>query len=124
MMPPPPVPPGQPYYVYISRPTDGQATAALVLGILSLVGVMCYGVPSLIMGPIAIYLGLHSSSRIRGSGGALGGQGFAMAGWICGSIGVLLGALYIVFFIGIMAIGIWAMMNAPSISPTPTPLQP
>lgn len=114
--------PGQPYYVYISRPTDGQATAALVVGILSLVGVLCYGVPALIMGPIAIYLGLHSRTRIRASGGALGGQGFAMAGWICGIVGVVLGALYLLFFIGILAIGILATLNAPSTSPTPTPL--
>ncbi len=120
-MPAPPGQPGQPYYVYISRPTDGQATAALVLGILSLVGVFCYGVPSLIIGPIAIYLGLHSRNRIRASGGALGGHGLAMAGWICGVVGVVLGALYVSIFVGIIALTMWAALNSPSASPTPLP---
>ncbi len=76
-------------------PNDGQATAAMVLGILGLVFSFCYGF-GLIMSPIAWILGRLSVKRIDASGGQIGGRGMAQAGVIMGIIGTVLLALAIV----------------------------
>lgn len=104
--------------MYVPRPNDSYSTAALVVGILSLVGISCYGVPSVILGPIAIYLGLHSRSRIRASGGVLGGEGMATAGWITGLVGLVLGGLFLLFFVGFFGFAIFMAVTHP---PSPTP---
>jgi hypothetical protein len=72
-----------------SPPTEGQATIALILGI---VGVCCW-----ILGPVAFFLGQSSRSRIQNSGGTLGGYGQATAGWVLGIIDTVLFALAILF---------------------------
>ena len=117
--PPLPPPPGGPVYVYVPQQTDGQATAALVVGILSLFGIFCYGVPALVLGPIAIFLGLNARNRIRAAGGTVGGSGFAMAGWIMGVVATVLGAAYLFFFIAFFGFTFWMIATHPF--PTPTP---
>ncbi len=66
------------------RPTDGQATAAMIFGIL---GLTCFwgiaGIP-------AVLLGHLSKSNIRKSAGQLGGEGMATAGLIMGYISIAL----------------------------------
>jgi hypothetical protein len=68
-------------------PTDGQATASMIFGIL---GLTCFwgvfGVPAVILGHFA-------KSNIRKSMGQLGGEGMATAGLIMGYISVALGVL-------------------------------
>lgn len=105
-------------YVYVPRPNDSYSVAALVVGILTLFGIWCYGVPSLILGPIAIYLGLHARGRIRASGGAVGGEGFATAGWITGLVGLVLGGMFLLFFVGFFGFAIFMAVTHP---PSPTP---
>src|SRR5437899_11006277 len=83
---PPPPPPAPGYGYSASPPNDGMAIAALVVGIISAVGVFCYGVPAIILGPVAVYLGLRSRRKIKASAGAIGGGGLAMAGWITGLV--------------------------------------
>lgn len=61
----------------------GGATAALVLGILSIV--LCP-----LCGPVAWGLGRKAEQEIDRSGGHLGGRGLATAGKILGIIGTLL----------------------------------
>ena len=68
-----------------SPPTDGQATVALILGIL---GLCCS-----ILGPVAFFIGQSSRNRIQASGGQLGGYGLATAGWVLGIIDTILLAL-------------------------------
>ncbi len=63
-------------------PTDGKATASLVLGILSILGFTALtGVPAVILGHI-------SRSNINRSGGRLQGKGVALGGLITGYIGI------------------------------------
>lgn len=114
-------PPGQPLYVYVPRPNDNMAIAAMVVGILAMFGTFCYGIPALIMGPIAIYLGLTARTRIKESGGALGGEGFAMAGWIVGLVATVLGALYLFLIVASLGFFFWMAVTHPFPSPTPTP---
>src|SRR5262249_18548843 len=68
-------------------PTDGKATASLVLGILSLVGM------NLLAGIPAIILGHMSRSSIRKSMGRVKGDGMALAGLIMGYAGSALWTL-------------------------------
>jgi hypothetical protein len=76
----------QPYY---GQQTPGSATAALILGICSLVicGIIC--------GPLAIVYGNRAKREIDMSGGRLGGRGMATAGVIMGWIAVALTVVFI-----------------------------
>lgn len=63
-------------------PIDRMAIVSLILGV--------GGLSCCFTAPVAIVLGLWSSRRIKASGGALGGRGIALAGWICGAISMVL----------------------------------
>jgi hypothetical protein len=99
-------PPG--YYGYApAQPNDGQAVAAMVLGIIALVGMCAYGIP-LLLAPVALFLGRASMKRIDASRGQLGGRGMAQAGLIMGIIGTVILALCILavgVFIAFLAAG-------------------
>jgi thiol-disulfide isomerase/thioredoxin len=97
-----------------AAPTDGKATASLVLGIIS---VMCF-IP--FTGIAAIIFGFLARRDINRSGGALGGGGLAIGGIVIGSLGTLLLAIYAV------AMGV-AMMSASHMAsgiPTGYPTSP
>ena len=92
---------GQPY----GQPFGGfpgqdhpQATLILILGILSLV--LCA-----LCGPFAVVMGRKALTEIDASGGAIGGRGQVMAGYICGIIATALMVLAIIFFL-FVAIGV------------------
>lgn len=74
-------------------PTDGQAIASLVCGILGIF--FC----PVILSIVAIVLGKSSMTRIEASGGALQGHQLAKAGFIVGIVGVVLGVLAVIGFI-------------------------
>jgi hypothetical protein len=78
----------------VAPPTPGSATAALVLGIVSIV--MCLG---LFTGIPAMIVGRNAKREIEASGGRLGGEGVATAGVITGLIGTILSVLVILFFV-------------------------
>ena len=101
-------PPAQP-------PNDGQAVAALVLAIAGLF--VCPVIPSI----IAIVLGRSAERRIKESGGTLGGEGLARAGWIVGIIGVVTGALFIIIFLGIFVFSFAFIGFVSKLVPSPTP---
>ena len=79
-----PVPTGQPPQYGQPGESSGQATASLILGILS---VTCFG---LLAGIPAVILGHIAKSNIRKSGGRLSGDGKATAGLIMGYISIAL----------------------------------
>jgi Domain of unknown function (DUF4190) len=82
--------PGGAYAPVMGPPTDGQATLALVLGI---VGLACCGG---IISPVALFIGNSSRHRIQNSGGTVGGGGLATAGFILGIIGTAILALWVI----------------------------
>jgi hypothetical protein len=95
------------------------AIAALVVGIVAAVGIFCYGVPAVILGPIAVFLGLRAQSRIKAAAGAIGGGGLALAGWITGLAAFCVGFLFLLLTIGIAALGLLSISNYVTISPSP-----
>ena len=80
--------------------TVPNSTAVLVLGILSIVGCICYGIVGLIMGIIAMVLHKKDKELYETNPGAYENSfKNSKAGKICAIIGVSLSALYIVFVI-------------------------
>jgi hypothetical protein len=68
--------------------TSGRATTSMILGIIS-IPVAIIPIAAWILGITAIVLGATSRGEIRRTG--IGGNGRAMAGIICGVIGVVIG---------------------------------
>jgi hypothetical protein len=94
---PPPGPPAYQQQPYQPPQSSGKATTSLVLGIISLVS--C----GLFLGIPAMIVGRQAKREIAESGGRLGGEGLATAGFVTGLIGtiwsVIAGLLVIAVFV-------------------------
>ncbi|MEE1793826.1 DUF4190 domain-containing protein [Streptomyces sp. BE308] len=111
-----PAPPAQPYGGYpgynsfsgpaawAPAPSNGLGTAAMVLGIISVVGFCLYGV-NIVLGILALTFGIIGLGRAKR--GEATNRGMAIAGVILGSVGMVIGAA----FLGVI---IWAATNADS----------
>ena len=97
------------------QPTAGMAIAALVVGLVSLPGACFYGIPGVILGSTAIFLGLRSRGLIKRSSGAIGGGGLATAGWITGLCAVVLGTLWALYLFMLFQ----AMSSTVTVTPGP-----
>jgi hypothetical protein len=88
------------------------ATAVLVLGILSIVLCFCYGIVGLILGIIALYMGNKSISMYNEQPELFDQSSYnnTKAGRVCAIIGVSLSALYLVILI-IYIIFVGAMIS-------------
>jgi hypothetical protein len=90
------------------------ATAVLVLGILSIVTCFCYGILGLILGIIAIVLAGKDKTLYTTSPEVFTAASFKNlnAGRICAIIGIILSALYLIFIVAFIAmIGFDAIGN-------------
>jgi M penetrans paralogue family 26 len=90
------------------------ATAVLVLGILSIVTCFCYGIIGLILGIIAIVLAGKDKKMFTAAPEAYTAASFKNlnAGKLCAIIGIVLSVLYLIFIIAFIGIiGIDAMKN-------------
>ena len=76
------------------------AIGALVVGLVGLLGALFSGVPGIVLGSVAVFLGLRSRGRIKRSGGELQGGGLALAGWILGLCAIALGLAYFLLILG------------------------
>lgn len=91
------------------------ATAVLVLGIVSIVGCFCYGIPGLVCGIISVVLSgkdlkLYNADPSLYTPGSLSNL---KSGRICGIIGMSLSAAYLAFLIiYIFTVG-WAFLSHP-----------
>jgi len=87
-------PPGYyPAYYPPPQPTNGNAVAALVLGIASL-AILFLG---FILGPLGIYFGAKALREIGNAPSS--SRGLATAGRICGIIGTILSVLIVLFYV-------------------------
>ncbi|MEW2545688.1 DUF4190 domain-containing protein [Streptomyces sp. NPDC047002] len=85
-------------------PSNGLGTAAMVLGIISVVGFCLYGVFGLVAGIVAIVLGIKG--RRKADRGEANNRGAATAGLILGWIGTVIGALVVAFLVVAIVIGV------------------
>lgn len=91
------------------------ATAVLVLGILSIVTCWLYGIPGIVLGIIAIVMhkkdkALYLSNKPKYE------QSFknSKAGFICGIIGLSLSALFLIYIVIVLVVFAGAMATAGS----------
>ena len=88
-----PPPPGIP--IARPKPNDGSAVASLVMGIASFF--TCW----LILGVLAVVFGYIGKRNIEDSGGALGGEAFAVAGIILGWINIAIVAIVAIIILAV-----------------------
>ena len=103
----------------LSNPLEQQrplpnATAVLVLGILSIVTCFCYGILGLILGIIALVLATKDKRLFTAAPEVYTAASFKNlnAGRICAIIGTIMSALYLIIMIAFIAmIGFGALNN-------------
>ncbi|MEV6330894.1 DUF4190 domain-containing protein [Streptomyces sp. NPDC051909] len=82
-------------------PSNGLGTAGMVVGIIA-VAIFCfYGLPSLLLGVLALIFGIIGKKRV--SRGEATNSGQATAGIVLGAIGIVLGIVMAVFYGWIIA---------------------
>jgi len=87
--PPPSYPPPR---VKASGATDGRAIASLIVAIAGIVIGLPMGIPGMVLGTLAYFLGKSSVSRVDTSQGALGGRSVAVAGSVLGVVAMAIGS--------------------------------
>lgn len=80
-------------YGYQQKPTNGLAIASMILGIVSIVFGLCYGV-GIVFGIISLVFAIISKKASEGKF-----SGMALAGLICSIIGIVISIVVIVFLI-------------------------
>lgn len=80
--------------------TSGFATASIIFGILSYLGLVIVGAPI-----VAIICGHIALSRIKHSGGRVVGRGLAIAGLVLGYVALTIGVGILLFLLGIVGLG-------------------
>jgi hypothetical protein len=100
VQPPPPTvapyhpPPSYPPPTYRSaQALDSRAVIALVLAIFGLLVGLPLGIPGMVLGAVAYFMGKSAVRRIEASAGALGGRNAAMFAWILGIVATVVGAV-------------------------------
>ena len=81
-------------------PAKGMGIASLVLGIVSIPTCFCYGVPAIICGALGLAFGVNSRRKAQEAGTD---NPMAKAGVITGTIGLILGVVYLVIIIMVSA---------------------
>lgn len=92
------------------------ATAVLVLGIISIIGSCCYGIVGLICGIIALVMSGKDSRLYNANPNAytLASYNNLKAGRVCAIIGVILSALYLLAVIVMLSMFGWAIFTDPA----------
>jgi hypothetical protein len=90
------------------------ATATLVLGICSIVTCFCYGIPGIACGIIALLISKESVRMYKENPDRYRDWPNLNAGRICAIVGIVLGALYILFIIAYLGFIGYFIMNNPN----------
>ena len=99
--PPPSYPPPR---VNASGSTDGRAIASLIVAIAGIVLGLPAGIPGMVLGTVAYFLGKSSVNRIDSSQGELGGRGVAVAGWVFGVVAMAIGSVVTLIWIVVVLV--------------------
>ncbi|HEX2939270.1 MAG TPA: DUF4190 domain-containing protein [Ruminiclostridium sp.] len=93
---------------YTEPKTNGMATASLVVGIISVVTSCCF--IGGIGGIVSLILGILAKNKIKSSGGAEKGDGFALAGIILSIVAILF-TIYMIISIAAAGPEFWTQFN-------------
>ena len=91
----------------MEQQTLPNSTLVLVLGILSIVSCICYGIPGLICGIVAVIVGQKATNVYKEAPENYRGFDSVKAGKIMGIIGIVLSVLFILFLIWFISIVGW-----------------
>lgn len=86
-------------------------TLVLVMGILSIIGCCCYGLPGLIFGIVAIILAGKATKVYMEAPETYSGYGNVKAGKIMGIIGVILSVLMVAYLIWLVTYFGWETLQ-------------
>lgn len=81
---------------------------AVISGVMGLLLGLPLGLPGLILGPIAYFVGKSAVRRIDESAGALGGRGAAVSGWVMGIVATAIGAAVTLVWLVVLLVAISA----------------
>ncbi|MEA1847316.1 MULTISPECIES: CCC motif membrane protein [Chryseobacterium] len=91
------------------------ATAVLILGIVSIVGCCCYGLPGLISGIIALVLAKKDGQLYKQNPTMYSNYSQLNAGKIMAIIGISLSVLYFIYVIVLLSTVGWEAMKDPQL---------
>ncbi|KMQ67565.1 membrane protein [Chryseobacterium sp. FH2] len=91
------------------------ATAVLILGIVSILGCCCYGLPGLIAGIIALVLAKKDGELYKNNPTAYSNYSQLNAGKIMAIIGIILSVLYVIYVIVLVSTVGWDAMKDPQL---------
>jgi hypothetical protein len=86
--------------------TDMQAIGSLAVAVLGIALGLPFGVPGLVLGAIAYFMGKAAIRRIDGSSGSIGGRSLAAAGWILGVVATAIGAVVSLVWVVVLLVAI------------------
>ena len=99
--PPPSYPPPR---VKAAGSTEGRVIASLIVAIAGIVLGLPLGIPGMVLGTLAYFLGKSAVNRIDSSQGALGGRSVAIAGWALGAISMAIGSAVTLVWIVVLLV--------------------
>lgn len=91
------------------------ATAVLVLGILSIITCCCYGVPGIIMSIIALVLFKQDKAKYNASPSMYTNYSNLNTGRILAIIGLVLSILFLIYVIAMLAFLGWDVLQNPEL---------
>ena len=89
-----------------AAPADGRAITSLALAVLGLVLGLPFGLPGLVLGPIAYFTGKAALARIDESHGTIGGRSLASAGWVLGVVATAIGAVVSLIWLVVLLVAL------------------
>jgi hypothetical protein len=117
------------YGAPMAKPDAQGAMVSMILGIIALiltpVGCCCgfVEVVPIVLGIVAVVMGIGARNRVNASGGTLGGGGKAQAGIITGIIAVILGVVFGVLYAVLYGLGssgvLSNIVNQLGVTPSP-----
>ena len=99
----------------MEKQTLPNSTAVLVLGILSIVGCCCYGLPGLVLGIIAVAMAGKPTRLYKASPEDYSGYGNVKAGKIMGIIGIILSILTVAYLLWAISYFGWETLQDPEL---------
>jgi uncharacterized membrane protein YbaN (DUF454 family) len=86
-------------------------TLVLVMGILSIVGCCCYGLPGVVFGIVAVILASKATKTYMEAPENYSGYGNVKAGKIMGIIGIVLSILMVLFYVWLITTFGWETLQ-------------
>ncbi|WP_353778409.1 CCC motif membrane protein [Winogradskyella sp. 3972H.M.0a.05] len=99
----------------MEKQTLPNSTLILVMGILSIVGCCCYGLPGLICGIVAVILGQKATNLYKEAPENYSGYENVKAGRIMGIIGLILSVLFMIYILWVISMIGWDALGDPEL---------